>query len=149
MSNTPARPLAALALFALATAAASAENAPPTQNPPPAPPSTLELSRVAAGGQKLRLEFLYWLDPDCSSVGATVVRILEPPQHGKLTIENGQGFTSFAKENQRYDCNMRKSDGTRVFYQPEEEYEGKDFITLDIIFPTGTSSKRHYTMDVR
>jgi transglutaminase-like putative cysteine protease len=123
--------------------------APPAQNPSPAPPSTIELSRVAAGGQKVRLEFLYSLDPDCSSIGATIVRILEPPQRGRLIVENGQGFTNFAKDNQRYDCNTRKADGTYVFYQPEDGYEGKDSFTLDIIFPTGTASKRHYAMDVR
>jgi transglutaminase-like putative cysteine protease len=122
---------------------------PSAQNAPPAPPSTLELSRAAAAGQKVRLEFLYSLDPDCSSVGATVVRILEPPHHGRLMIENGQGFSNFAKDNQRYDCNARKSDGTYVFYQAEDGYEGKDSITLDIIFPSGLASKRHYAMDVR
>jgi hypothetical protein len=126
--------------------------APPPQavpNAAPAPPSTLEFSRVAAGGQKIRLEFLVSIDPDCSSIGPTVVRILESPQHGRLTVENGQGFASFPKENQRYDCNMRKTDGTFVFYEPDAAYVGKDSMTIDIIFPTGLASKRHYAIDVR
>jgi hypothetical protein len=36
-----------------------------------------------------------------------------------------------------------------VFYEPEAEYAGKESITLDIIFPTGLASKRHYAIDVR
>jgi transglutaminase-like putative cysteine protease len=115
--------------------------------PNPAPP--LDLTKVVATGQRLRVEFLYALEPDCSSMGVTSVRILEPPQHGKLTVENGQGFTGFAKDNQRHDCNMRKSDGTLVFYAPEPGFAGHDSITLDIIFPTGQSSRQHYAIDVR
>ena len=79
----------------------------------------------------------------------TSVRILEPPQHGRLTIVNGQGFTSFARENQRYDCNLRKSDGTLVFYEPESGFAGEDSVTLDIIYPTGQSSRQRYAIDVR
>jgi len=77
------------------------------------------------------------------------VRILEKPQHGTLTVENGQGFTNYPKENQRYECNTRKSDGTLVFYEPESEFTGKDSITLDIIFPLGQSSKRHYSIEIK
>ena len=79
----------------------------------------VELSRVVASGQKLRLEFLYAIQPDCSSTGQTIVRIVEEPQRGTLTVEYGQGFTNFPKGNQRYECNMRKSDGTLVFYEPQ------------------------------
>ena len=136
---------------------AVAQNQPPLQNPPPAQnvpnaaalPQPVELSRVVATGQKLRLEFLYAIQPDCSSTGQTTVRILEEPQHGALTVENGQGFTNFPKENQRYECNMRKSDGTLIFYEPQSDYTGKDSITLDIIFPLGQSSKRHYSIEVK
>ena len=141
---------------------AVAQNQPPAQspapqNPPPAqsptvapnPGQSLELTRAVATGQKLRLEFFYVIQPDCSSVGLTTVRILEKPQHGTLTVENGQGFTNFPKENQRYECNMRKSDGTLVFYEPEAEFTGKDSITLDVIFPLGQSSKRHYSVEVK
>jgi hypothetical protein len=82
-------------------------------------------------------------------MGTTSVRILVQPQHGRLMVQKGRGFTSFEKDNQRYDCNRRKSDGTFVFYQPERGYAGKDLITLDIIFPTGQASQRRYAIDVR
>jgi hypothetical protein len=127
----------------------AAPSAPPAQNAMLAAPSPIELKRVAAAGQKIRLEFLFTIDPDCSSVGQTVVRILEPPQHGKLTVENGQGFPFFAKDNPRSDCNTRKSEGTYVFYEAEAGYEGNESTTLDIIFPNGVDSKRRYAIEVR
>jgi hypothetical protein len=133
-----------------------AQNPPTVQNPPAqsspntaAASQTVEITRFAAIGQKLRVEFLYSISPDCSSNGQTHVRIAEAPQHGTLSIENGQGFTSFPKDNQRYDCNTRKSDGTLVFYDPESGFSGKDSITLDVIFPLGQSSKRHYSIEVK
>jgi hypothetical protein len=135
---------------------AVAQNPPAAENPPArsAPNATtssqpVEIPRVVASGQKLRLEFLYSIQPDCSSAGQTTVRILEKPQHGAVTVENGQGFTNFPKDNQRYECNMRKSDGILVFYDPEPEFSGKDSVTLDVIFPLGQSSTRHYSIDVR
>jgi hypothetical protein len=129
----------------------AAQSPPTVQSPPtaPNPPQLVELARVAAIGQKLRVEFLYSIQPDCSSAGQTHVRILEAPQHGTLTVENGQGFTNFPRDNQRYDCNTRRSDGTLVFYEPEAGFSGKDSVTLDVIFPMGQSSKRHYAIEVR
>jgi Domain of Unknown Function with PDB structure (DUF3857)/Transglutaminase-like superfamily len=135
---------------------AAAQNQPAPQIPPvqrvqnaAAPSQPTEFSRVVPSGGKLRVEFLYSIQPDCSSAGQTTVRVLEKPQHGAVTVENGQDFTSFPKENQRYECNTHKADGTLVFYRPEPEFIGKDSITLDIIYPLGQSTKRHYSIDVR
>jgi hypothetical protein len=120
-------------------AAASAARSPPK----------LELTRFVVGGQKLRLEFLVAIEPDCSSMGQTAVRVLEQPTHGTLTVENGQGFTNFAKDNQRYECNTRRSDGTLVFYEPKPDYAGADSISLYVIFPGGLAQTRHYSIDVK
>jgi hypothetical protein len=123
-----------------------------SQSPPAGPPGgphTLEFTRVVAAEQKLRVDFFYDIQPDCSSAGQTTIRILEQPQHGTLTIENGQAFTNFQKDNQRYDCNTRKSDGTLVFYQPNGDYSGADSITLYAIFPFGAAQTRHYAIDVK
>ena len=57
-----------------------------------APPQILELARAVASDHKLRLDFLYSLNPDCTSMGFTTVRILDQPKHGKITVENGTGI---------------------------------------------------------
>ncbi|HKD30859.1 MAG TPA: DUF3857 domain-containing transglutaminase family protein [Xanthobacteraceae bacterium] len=124
-----------------------AQNSPATPGPPRSP-QTIELTRVVASGQKLRV-FLYDIEADCSSKGETAVRILAQPAHGTLAVENGQGFTSYAKDNQRYECNTRKTDGTFVFYEPKSDYTGTDSMALYIIYPSGGAQTRHYSIEVK
>jgi Domain of Unknown Function with PDB structure (DUF3857)/Transglutaminase-like superfamily len=110
---------------------------------------TLERTRVVASDQKLRLDFLYSVNPDCTSMGFATVRIIEQPKHGRITAENGTGFTNFPQNNQRYECNKKRSDGVIVVYEPDSGFTGTDSVNIDAIFPTGTSSKRHYSIEVK
>jgi hypothetical protein len=114
---------------------------------PPAPP--LELSRVATPEQKLQLDFFHLIQLDCSSVGRSIVKIIEPPQHGTLSIENGKAFTDFPQTDLRYGCNSRQSDGTLAFYQPNADYHGADSVTLSVTLPLGAARTRHYSIDVK
>jgi transglutaminase-like putative cysteine protease len=133
----------------------AAPNPSATQGPPPSAAAAanrgqeVELTRVTAAEQKIRIAFFSALEPDCSSAGETTVRVAERPQHGKLTIENGQAFTNFPKDNQRFECNTRKSGGTLVFYQPEAGYAGPDSIRLEVIGPRGDLFRRHYSIEVK
>jgi hypothetical protein len=115
----------------------------------PSAPRTLDLSRTVAADHKIRLDFLYSINPDCTSIGFAAIRVLEQPKHGKIAIENGTGFTNFPDSNPRAECNKRRSDGVVVIYQPDPGYTGTDSVDLDSIFPTGFLSKRHYAIDVR
>jgi hypothetical protein len=109
----------------------------------------LERTRVVASDQKLRLDFLYSVNPDCTSMGFATVRITEQPKHGRITVENGTGFTSFPQNNQRYECNKKRSDGVVVVYEPDSGFTGTDSVNIDAIFPSGTSGKRHYSIEVK
>jgi hypothetical protein len=110
---------------------------------------TLELTRAATAEQKSRLDFLYDLQPDCSSAGKLVVRVIEQPHHGTLAIENGHAFTEFPQHDQRAACNAHQSDGTLVFYQPSADYRGADSITLSVTSPVAGDLQRHYAIDVK
>jgi len=112
-------------------------------------PQTLELTRTATAEQMSRLDFFYDLQPDCSSAGKLVVRILELPQHGTLSIGYGRAFTDFPQNDQRAACNAHQSDGTLVFYQPSADYRGADSITLSVALPLVGDLKRHYAIDVK
>jgi hypothetical protein len=116
---------------------------------PQAAQHTRELTRVVASDQKLRLDFLYALNPDCTSMGFATVRIIEQPHHGRITVENGTGFTNFPQNNLRYECNKSRADGVIVIYEPDPGFTGTDSVTIDGIFPTGTSGKRHYSIEVK
>jgi hypothetical protein len=112
-----------------------------------APP--LELTRVAMPEQKLQLDFFYLIQLDCSSVGRSSVKIIEQPQHGTLSIENGKAFTDFSETDLRHGCNSRQSDGTLAFYQPNPDYRGADSVTLSVTLPLGAARTRHYSIDVK
>jgi hypothetical protein len=113
------------------------------------PPKPVEISRVVAADRDMRLDFLYSINPDCTSIGYATVRIVEQPKHGAITIEDSTGFTSFPADNLRAECNKRRSDGVAIIYKPEPGYTGPDSADFDAIFPTGNLSKRHYTIEVR
>jgi len=91
--------------------------APARPNPhaaPPAAPNHLQIqeaARVVPSDQKRRIDFIYWVQPDCSTPDLPSIRILEQPRNGKLAIERGTGFTNFQQSNPRFECNKHKSDG--------------------------------------
>jgi hypothetical protein len=115
----------------------------------PVPPKPIEIGRVVAADRDLRLDFLYSINPDCTSVGYVSVQIVEQPKHGSITIENSTGFTNFPAENPRAECNKRRSDGVALAYKPEPGYTGPDSADFDVITPNGFLNKRHYTIEVR
>jgi hypothetical protein len=112
-------------------------------------PRPVEVSRVVAAEVKSRIQFLFQLQGDCSPSGRTTVRVLEPPQHGKLTIEYGQATTTYPKDSQLYDCNTKKSDGVLIFYESQPEYLGPDSVTFYAIFPNGNATTYHHSIDVK
>jgi hypothetical protein len=119
----------------------------PAQPEPPAS-GTLEVKRTAVAGQRLDVDFLYALNPDCSSVGVAGVRTIEAPKHGKLAIGEGSGFSTFPQDNPRQACNRRRSEGMVMHYQPEPGYLGPDAVTVEVIFSDGGFSRRHYAIAV-
>jgi hypothetical protein len=122
---------------------------------PDAPPAsskistTAELARVATTEHKLQLDFFYLVQVDCSSVGRTSVKIIEQPQHGTLSIEDGKASADFPASDQRHACNGRQSDGTFAFYEPNSDYRGADSVTLSITPPLGAARTQHYSIEVK
>jgi transglutaminase-like putative cysteine protease len=108
----------------------------------------LQFTRTAAAGRPLNVDFLYALNPDCSSIGVAGVRTVEAPKHGKLTIGEGTGFASFPKDDPLEACNLSRSEGMQMHYQSEPGYRGPDSITVDVIYNDGSSKKRHYAIAV-
>src|SRR4051812_46483702 len=95
------------------------------------------LTKTALSGKPLKLNFSNATNPDCTSVGETVVRLTQAPQHGKITISKTSDFPSFPKGNARRDCNKKRVTGTQTVYLPQAGYTGTDTAAIEIIFPTG------------
>ena len=106
--------------------------------PAPAPaPSNAPLTMVTTivSGERQRIDFISVLNPDCTSAGYVTVRIITPPVHGELTTERGLEYTSYPKNNQRYQCNVRKSPVTNVYYKSTLGYVGEDTATIEWASP--------------
>ena len=145
----PMQPVAADHLTRITFAASPAPAPGPAPKTTAAPPGgTLELKRIAAVDQPLLADFLYAINPDCSSIDIASVRTLEAPAHGKLTIAKGSGFSNFPKENPRHACDRRRSEGMLMYYRSEPGYLGADSVTVEVIFGDGGSRKRHYAITV-
>jgi hypothetical protein len=94
------------------------------------------LSRTVVAGARYQLSFYTDLHADCTSRGYPVVRVLTAPAHGSLTTEEASDYPAYARDNQRYDCNLRKVPGTRLSYQSEPNYTGADTAVVEVIYPS-------------
>jgi hypothetical protein len=111
--------------------------------------SNTRMTRSAASGVRFRLSFETSLNPDCSAMGKTTVRVLTKPLHGTATIDETKDFTSYEAANQRYHCNERKTAGTAIYYQSERGYTGSDVISYEIISPTGVRHQNDFDIAVK
>ena len=103
--------------------------------PTPAASSSAPRIRTIASGERQRIDYFYYLNPDCTSAGNATIRIITPPAHGELTTEGGVDYPNFQKENQRYQCNLRKSPVINVSYRSNPGYLGADSASIEVGSP--------------
>jgi hypothetical protein len=112
-----------------------------------APPVTEVTSQVIADQSK-QIGFLVELKPDCSTAAFATVSTIEPPKHGKISIDRGTGYSNFAQSNSRFDCNKNQSEGVKIAYEPNRGFTGDDTLTVDILYADKSVYRRHYTIKV-
>jgi hypothetical protein len=115
---------------------------------PPVMPSSqnVRLVREAVSGVRLRVLFDTALNPDCSVMGQTVMRLLKNPSHGTATIDATNDFTSYPATNQRYHCNEKKVSGIAIYYKSADRYTGPDTASFEVISPSGI--RRQFAVDI-
>lgn len=118
-----------------------------TQQPSPAGTVTI-VNRAAFAGQRQKVGFYAYLNADCSSQGYAVVRAEVLPTHGTVETVNGQGFTQYPADNQRYQCNLVKAPLVEVFYTSVPGYRGTDEFVLRTVFPGGIARTDKYSISV-
>ena len=89
------------------------------------------------------------LNLDCSSMGDTVIRVTTPPQHGTAWVSRGVGHSTYPTSNPRNVCNVRRTPQTQLSYKPAKNYVGDDLISLEMIFPDGTSKDDTVNISVK
>ena len=104
---------------------------------------------TAISGKPLKLNFSNTTNPDCSTVGDTVVRLTQAPTHGRVTIAKASDFPSFPGHNLRSICNKQRVRGTKTVYVSQRGFIGTDSAAIEIIFASGGTARRSYTINVR
>ena len=119
--------------------------------PTPAPSSApLTMVSTVASGERQRIDYISALNPDCTTAGYVTMRIITPPVHGELTTERGVDYTSYPKENQRYQCNLKKSPLINIYYKSSPGYVGEDTATIEWESPIVAMARTTiYTITVR
>ena len=107
------------------------------------------VARTALAGTPLLLGHWASLNPDCTSIGDVVLRIVKEPGHGRVAIALGNGYTFFLKDNVRNACNYKPSPGTNATYVAAPGYAGPDSVTLTGIFPDGAETQRTFEINVK
>jgi hypothetical protein len=121
------------------SAASAAPRSPSSALAGAASPTTVEFARTVHAEQSLALDIL---QPNCWGGRRIEVIVVEEPQHGSLTIGNGQTTL----------CNP---DGLAILYQPSPGYTGADSLAVKVSYPVGVSFSpgatfvRHYSIDVK
>jgi hypothetical protein len=82
-------------------------------------------------------------------MGYPIVRVLAAPSHGSLTTEEATDYPAYTRDNQRYDCNLRKVPGTRLFYQSEPNFTGADTAVVEVIYPSAEARSVTYGLIVK
>jgi hypothetical protein len=120
--------------------------------PPPRtgePKTTVsELTSEVIADQGKQIGFLYELGLDCSPNAFAVITTIEPPKHGKISIDRGMGISYFPQNNPRFDCNKKPTEGMKITYEPERGFVGDDTLTVDILYADKSVSRRHYAIKV-
>jgi len=93
--------------------------------------------KAVASGRPLMLYRAWSTNPDCTSAGTVVMRVAQPPEHGRVTIRQTGVFPSFPQSNLRSVCNRRRVPGVQAVYVSQRGYTGPDFTALEVLFPAG------------
>jgi hypothetical protein len=120
-----------------------------TVAPPPANPGMSEvLYRGAHSGERAEIYYSMSLTPKCESMGNPDIRVVSYPRHGSVSIEHGEHYPNFGKDNVRAACNANLAPGVLVFYQSSQDFHGKDSFSVKVLSPDNAIKTVRIDMDV-
>ena len=120
---------------------------------PAASSAPLAVARPAVtvvSGARQRIDFISTVNPDCTSAGYVTVHVITPPVHGELATEQGFDYPAYPKDNQRYQCNLKKVPLINIYYKSSPGYTGPDTATIEWVSPVIPVAKTSiYTITVQ
>jgi hypothetical protein len=106
-------------------------------------------TKAAAAGKPVILYQATSVHPDCSATGAVTMKVLVPPEHGRVTFQRTGVFPTFSSWNVRERCNTRRVPGIKAIYTSQRGYQGIDRAAIEVIFPAGGYQRHAFGIVVR
>jgi hypothetical protein len=121
------------------------------QEAPPAPalPKPISVTRFVPSGEGRTIGSVTALNPDCSSRGPTVGRVVEKPAHGEVSFEIGDIFPNYVQTSPLFACNSKRAPGLMINYRSEQDFIGQDNMKIFLIFPDGSGAQWDYMLIVK
>jgi hypothetical protein len=107
------------------------------------------LKRIVASGISNQLGFFVTLNPDCSSRGDIVARIVNKPQHGSAEASAITGYLRASQHKVHPNCTKNKVKGVALNYKAESKYVGDDALDVIMFYPDGWTWEVHLDLSVR
>jgi hypothetical protein len=92
---------------------------------------------------------VYDVDLDCSENKGIVLRVLQPPAHGSVSLKDEPDYPQFPAVNPRSKCNERKILQHGAYYQATAGFTGEDRAVLQVQTPEGRVNEITFDVDVR
>ncbi len=123
-----------------------------TDKTPAAPPQPTDAApqiRGAESGKRQLFASFAAVNPDCTTMGYPILKVVKPPDHGQIWIEQGTVFPNYDKDNVRSVCNGKAAPATVVYYQSDADFTGSDTVAFDRIGVAGAFGHHAYIINVR
>ncbi len=114
----------------------------------PRAPAIAEFKSDVIVDQSKQIGFIYDLAVDCAPAAFATITTIEPPKHGKLSVDRGTGLSNFPQSNSRFECNKKPTEGMKITYEPERGFTGDDSLMVEILYADKSVSKRRYAIKV-
>ena len=106
------------------------------------------VSKTTVSAKTLKLSHFVSVNPDCSSRGASEIRVLAPPQNGRLNVMKTSDFPSFPTDSSYSRCNSARVPGTAVTYLAKAGFSGQESVQVRVFYPTGQARDVSYSIAV-
>jgi hypothetical protein len=103
----------------------------------------IERTVKAPSNKAIRVGVYVNLKPDCTSGPLPTIRLISPPEHGKVTVKQATVNATNYKQ-----CLAVQVPGFVAFYQSAPEFSGNDSISLEIKTPGGRTVVQKITLTV-
>lgn len=108
-----------------------------------------QYGKVAPSGKPVMLYRATSVNPDCSAEGVVTMKVVEPPEHGRIIIRAARLFPTYPESNARHHCNLRRVPSVEATYTSHRGYTGSDHMAIEVFFPAGRHVRRTFGVSVR